>query len=80
MGLRHVDRQWKQRPFKSYYQWVRKGKVTSAVKFLWTGIWTTGLLTFNWEITVFIIIFGFIFREFYCSIVNPEYEGHPLLR
>lgn len=80
MGWHHVSQEWKINPFKAYYNWMKKGRLQAAAKFIWTGIWMTSLLTLRWEEGVFIIFLGCILREIWCYVVDPTYTGHPILK
>jgi len=63
-----------QDPFRNYYNWLKEGAAyESVVKFLFTGVWVTSLVTFHFVETFIFLVLGWSFREIYLGVkTNPE--------
>ena len=62
----------------SYWNWMKTG-YAAPLKFIWTGILITEVSLLKPMALFFTAFFGFIGREIYLTILDPEYEGHWIL-
>ena len=65
--------------FTLFYSWMKNPKIFAPFKFIWLGTFLTAILLLRFIDAFLILILGFVSREVYLLMINPEYEGHWLL-